>query len=77
MILREATILLYLGMAVGIIIALLAVRAAAFLLFGLKPYDPITFLIAVGTLAVAGLAASYLPARRAASLDPMNALREE
>jgi hypothetical protein len=52
-------------------------RAASSLLFGLKPSDPRTLAMAAALLAVVAAAASYLPARRAAKLDPMAALREE
>jgi ABC-type lipoprotein release transport system permease subunit len=47
------------------------------MLYGLKPYDPPTLAGAIGLLASIALLASYVPARRAARLDPMNTLREE
>ena len=50
------------------------------MLFGLRPYDPISMIGAIALLAVVALvalAASYTPARRAASVDPMEALRAE
>jgi len=47
------------------------------MLFGLQPYDPLTLAMAVGLLAAVTLVASYLPALRAAKLDPMVALRDE
>jgi ABC-type antimicrobial peptide transport system permease subunit len=56
---------------------LAAGSAARKLLFGLEPSDPSTLAMAIGCLAVVAAAASYLPARRAARLDPMIALREE
>jgi putative ABC transport system permease protein len=62
---------------VGIGLALLAARAAGALLYGLAPHDPVTVAMAVGLMAAVTLLASLLPARRAARVDPMVALREE
>ena len=77
MVLREAGLLLVVGLAAGLLLAVWAGRAAATLLFGLQPNDPVTLLAAVLVLAVVALAASYAPARRAAALEPMQALRDE
>jgi ABC-type antimicrobial peptide transport system permease subunit len=77
LILREAGMLLAAGLVVGAALALAAGSAARKLLFGLEPSDPSTLAMAIGCLAVVAVAASYLPARRAARLDPMIALREE
>jgi len=77
LVLREAALLLAVGLAVGVGLSLWAARAATAMLYGLKPYDPITLGGAIVTLAAVGLIASYLPARRASRLDPMGALREE
>jgi len=77
LILREALALLAIGLVLGTAIALWAGRAAASLLYGLKPYDPVTLAAAALLLAAIALAASYFPARRAAALDPMLALRDE
>jgi predicted permease len=76
-ILREAAMLLVIGLGIGTLLALAAASAAASMLFGLKPHDPATLLLAVATLAAVAVAASYVPARRAAKLDPMVALRDE
>jgi putative ABC transport system permease protein len=77
MVLREAVMLVGIGTVVGIGISLAVAATADSLVFGLRPRDPQTLLIAAGALALVALAASYLPARRAAGLDPMIALREE
>jgi len=77
MILREAGILLGVGLAVGTALSLLAARTASSLLFGLKPSDPLTLAVAIAALAAVTVAASFLPAQRASRLDPMVALRDE
>jgi ABC-type antimicrobial peptide transport system permease subunit len=77
LVLRESLMLLAVGLTLGIGLALAASRAAASLLFGLKPHDATTFIMATLTLAVIALAASYLPALRASRLDPLEALRHE
>ena len=77
MILRKAATLLMAGLAVGAALALAGASAASALLFGLKPRDPATLGIAAAALAVVAMGASYLPARRAAALDPIASLKEE
>jgi ABC-type lipoprotein release transport system permease subunit len=47
------------------------------MLFGVEPQDPITAVACLGVLLMAGLAAGYFPARRAALLEPVSALRTE
>jgi putative ABC transport system permease protein len=77
MVMRQATILLAIGLAVG---ALGAWRLSTFaerFLFRLDNHDPRAFIAAVATLSLAALIASAIPARRAASVDPMEALRAE
>ncbi len=77
LILRETGILLMVGLGAGVVIALVAGRAAATLLFGLQANDPLTFVAAGSVLVLVALIASYVPARRAARVDPMVALRHE
>jgi ABC-type antimicrobial peptide transport system permease subunit len=77
LVLSEAMLLLGLGLAIGVLIAVLAGRAATTLLFGLQPYDPVSMFAAGALLTAIALAASYVPARRAAAVQPMVALREE
>jgi putative ABC transport system permease protein len=77
LVLREAALLLVVGLGVGAVLALWAGRTAATLLFGLQPHDAATMIGAMVLLAVVALSSSYLPARRAAALDPTVALRDE
>jgi predicted permease len=77
LVLREAAILLAFGLPIGAGLALWAGRTAGSLLFGLKPNDPATLIGAMLLLGGVALVASLGPARRAARLDPMQALREE
>ncbi len=77
MILRKAATLLGAGLVLGAGLSLAAASAASALLFGLKPRDPVTLAIAAVVLAAVELGASYLPARRAAALNPIACLKEE
>jgi putative ABC transport system permease protein len=77
LVLREALLLLAVGLGAGVMLALWAGRAAATLLFGLRPYDALTIVAAMALLAAVTLASSYVPAHRAAGLEPMVALRDE
>ena len=77
LVLREAVLLLVVGLGIGALLAFWAGRAAATLLFGLKPYDPVSMLGAMVALSIVALASSFLPARRAAAVEPMVALRDE
>jgi len=65
------------GLAIGIPATILGGRAMAAQLFGVKPYDPNILLVTTAVLSVAALIAAVVPARRAATLDPMRALRTD
>jgi ABC-type antimicrobial peptide transport system permease subunit len=69
--------LVLIGVAVGTAIALAATRFLAAMLGGLSPSDPAAYAGTAMVLTVVGLAASYLPARRATRVDPMHALRQQ
>ena len=77
MVVAEAGRLLMIGVAAGVVLALAAGRAASTLLFGLKPYDPATLVAAAVGLTLVAVAATMVPASRAAKLEPMVALRDE
>jgi putative ABC transport system permease protein len=73
----EVAVLIAIGAVVGVALTLAGSKAASALLFGVKARDPVTIALAVALLAAIGLAASFVPARRASRLDPMVALRNE
>ena len=66
-----------LGVAIGLAGALALTRLMTSLLFEMNPISPLIFLLAAFVLFAVAMAASYLPARRAASIDPVQALRTE
>ncbi|UCD49715.1 MAG: FtsX-like permease family protein, partial [Phycisphaerales bacterium] len=76
-ILREALMLTAIGVAIGLPVALALVRVIHGIFYGIEPHDPLTMVgAAVLMVAVAALAA-WVPAQRAARVDPMEALRYE
>jgi ABC-type antimicrobial peptide transport system permease subunit len=77
MIMRESMLLVVPGVMIGIAAAVTSGRLVAASLFGLQPTDAITISIAVLILLAVSTLAGYLPARRAARVDPMVALRAE
>jgi len=77
LIVGEAGRLVVIGVAAGAIAAAGSATLMRTLLFGVTPWDPATLLGVAAVLGVSALAASYLPARRAASLSPVEALRAE
>jgi ABC-type antimicrobial peptide transport system permease subunit len=77
MVLRGAMTLAAIGVAVGAVLFLGVGRIVASLLYGIGPRDPLTIAGGVVLLAAVALVASYIPARRAARVDPLVALRTE
>jgi predicted permease len=77
LVLGEAIWVVGIGAGAGLVIAVVATRLLASQLFGVSPSDPRALLGACVLLTVTGIAAAYLPARRAARIDPIDALRAE
>jgi ABC-type antimicrobial peptide transport system permease subunit len=77
MILRESLLLLAIGISVGLPVTIAMTRLLRDQLFGLTATDPITFAGAIAVVAAITVLAAWLPARRAAKVDPMIALRCE
>jgi ABC-type antimicrobial peptide transport system permease subunit len=77
LVLRRAGVLLGVGIGIGIAVSWATGGILRSFLYGLHAYDAVTVLAVALVLGVCGIAASYLPARRAASTDPMEALRTE
>ena len=77
MVLRQVLLLAVVGLGIGVPLALAASRLVEAFLFGTKPNDPVSLALAAAILLCAGLLAGYIPARRAARIDPMAALRHE
>ena len=77
LILREGLVIVTAGLIVGLAGAVALTRLLQALLFGVSPTDPLTFVVVAGVLMVIALVATLLPARRAARVDPLPALRTE
>jgi predicted permease len=77
MVMREASWMVAIGVVVGLGGATALGGVIASMLYGLKGWDPVTFAVSSGLLMLVGLGASWIPAQRAAGVDPMRALRHE
>jgi ABC-type antimicrobial peptide transport system permease subunit len=77
MILRESTWLAIAGIVAGVGASLMLTRLVKSMLYGIQPYDPLTMAGGILILLAVALAASWIPARRAARVQPMEALRHE
>jgi predicted permease len=77
MVMRESLWVLVAGLAVGIPLTLLAVRPLKSMLYQMSPLDPVSFVLAIAVMILVSGCAALMPARRAASIEPMQALRSE
>jgi predicted permease len=76
LVVKRAMIIVGVGVVAGLTAATMLTRVMSSLLFDVSPTDPVTFLTVTGVLVCVAVVASYFPARRAASLDPMQVLRD-
>jgi ABC-type antimicrobial peptide transport system permease subunit len=77
MIMRESLVLLVVGTALGLPLALMATRIIKEQLFAIDAIDPVSFAVALFVVSLMTLLAGWLPAHRAAGVDPLKALRAE
>ena len=77
MVIRQGITLALIGVAIGIVAALGVTRLVSSMIFGVTPYDPLTFLVVAAVLVAVAFFACFIPARRAMRVDPMIALRYE
>jgi predicted permease len=77
LVVQQGMVLVLIGAALGAILASLAAQVLSSVLYDISPMDPLAFGGAIGTLLLIALLANYIPARRAARIDPIIALRSE
>jgi ABC-type antimicrobial peptide transport system permease subunit len=77
LVMRQGALITAVGLVAGLAIGLAAARGLSSILFGVPPWDPMTLALAAAVLVLAAMAACYLPARRAAGIDPARTLAAE
>jgi ABC-type antimicrobial peptide transport system permease subunit len=76
-VLRQGAVQLAIGAVIGVVLALLMASGIRILLFGVEPTDPVVMVLILATLGLTGVAACFIPARRATLIDPVTALNTE
>jgi ABC-type antimicrobial peptide transport system permease subunit len=77
MVMRESLWILLAGLLVGLPLTYFAIRPLKAMLYQMSPFDPVSFAIAIAAMVLVATCAALLPARRAARMEPMQALRTE
>ena len=77
MMLRQSLALVAIGFLIGVPLAMAVIRLGSSMLFGLEPGDPATIAATLVILTLTTLVAAYVPARRAAGIDPLTTLRDD
>jgi predicted permease len=77
LVLRDGLLLIAAGIAIGLPLSVAAGRISSSLLYGIRPGDPLAFALTAAVLLVIGMVSAFVPARRAASIEPVQALRHE
>jgi putative ABC transport system permease protein len=77
LVIGQSMLVVLIGVVIGVAGSFAVVRALKSQLFGISPFDPVTFIIVIGLLSASAFLACWLPARRATKVDPMVALRTE
>ena len=77
LVMRQGTVLIGWGLAIGVLVSFISTRLLKTFLFGVGPTDPTTMIVVAGVLSGVALAACYVPARRATMIDPLIVLKSE
>jgi ABC-type antimicrobial peptide transport system permease subunit len=77
LVLGQSLGMIFVGVILGVTAAMAAAPLLGRLVAGVRPTEPLTFIVMVSVLVLAALFASFLPARRASRMDPVSALRQE
>lgn len=77
LVVQDLVAVMFVGLLLGLLLAFVGTRSLESFLFGVKPVDPLALVVSVMLIGFVAILAAYLPATRAAKVDPMLALRNE